>query len=494
MSSAWQRARDLLSSYKSSLERQISGRGLGVGSRDEELREQVEMLLRDADARETHCLGLDPLVVMEESLKASSVAACGRRGRPRGGLQALAKAFEVLEQAALNLYLSPWREEYRVIKMYSGTFTHCITPALPASQIENLFGLLGYKTSSPLPEKLTLHSAAVRGFSADDFLRLSCAFFLARCECCLLLATLGKHGGDAQWELSLVKERQQGHNLEVAFEITKKCLEVNQPLMEAFEVDLYREEHVNGSEHQASISDGPLSLAWINPREASPPAAKTHSHSVTASPLDMDESRTDDRKQSQLPCGESRYEDMELLRKSRGGGEHLCSCLRSTPCCLRHCEDCDAVHSITCPTLDVCRMNNHLVELTQDLSEAAEASGFLLSDQMNSSVAYMASLDLHDEPKSMIPPLRPITFHDCCDLTSLDPRLLCHSCSVFHTASCREGEVCLDNHRVKQLGRCSCGKACLRKPLVLCRCPDDVQQLRVRMMMWSLQLSLIYSL
>ncbi|GLD67609.1 spermatogenesis-associated protein 2-like protein isoform X1 [Lates japonicus] len=60
-----------------------------------------------------HCLGLDPLRGDGESLKAppSTTAASGGQVKTRGGCRAWLKAFEVLEQAALNLYLSPWRNE-----------------------------------------------------------------------------------------------------------------------------------------------------------------------------------------------------------------------------------------------------------------------------------------------------------------------------------------------------------------------------------------------
>ncbi len=91
--------------------------------RDEELWKQVEALLRDGDAQEIHWPSLEPLRVMEESLKsaaaaaAAAAAASAGRMKTRGGLQGLAKAFEVVEQAALNLYLCPWREEYKVIKV-----------------------------------------------------------------------------------------------------------------------------------------------------------------------------------------------------------------------------------------------------------------------------------------------------------------------------------------------------------------------------------------
>lgn len=102
-----------------------------------------------------------------------------------------------------------------VTQMYSGTFTHHVKPVLSMPQIEKLFGLLGYQFSSSRHEQLRLQSLRVLPASFGDLLRLSCAFFLARCECRLLLTSLGKYVGEAQWELSVVRERQRGNSLQV---------------------------------------------------------------------------------------------------------------------------------------------------------------------------------------------------------------------------------------------------------------------------------------
>lgn len=240
------RAKEFVRVYDHILEQQIVGRGCSLACRDENLWKLVEDRLKDTDAQEVHCLGLDTLREMEESLKAAAASAPPgpyyRRVRARGGLRGLAKAFEVLEQAALNMYLGPWRKEYRVIKvgpkswndqtlvkylyriwhvysflfkMHSGTFTHYITPVLSMTQIKRLFGLLGYQPSLDQPEQLCLQSPKVNPATLDDLLRLSCAFFVARCECQLLLSALWNHVGDSQWELNMVRERQRGNRLQV---------------------------------------------------------------------------------------------------------------------------------------------------------------------------------------------------------------------------------------------------------------------------------------
>ncbi|KAM7396338.1 hypothetical protein PAMP_019383 [Pampus punctatissimus] len=516
MSISWQTARHLVTAYDHSLEEQIVGRGTSLACRDEELWKQVEDLLRDGNAQETHCLGLDPLRVMEESLMAeaastkATAAASGGRIKARGGLQGLCKAFEVLEQAALNLYLGPWREEYKVVKMYSGTFTHHIKPVLSMVQIEKMFGLLGYQPCSTRREQLRLHSPRVNAAFLDDLLRLSCAFFLARCECLLLLTALGKHGGEAQWELSVVRERQGGHSIEVAMDNTKKMLEVKQhqrPFDREVDMDLYTDEHVGGSQKEVVVNDdrSPNSLAWVT-QSVSPPAVKTHSNGMTScspstrenvciSTLNCQLAKTSHHdsdttgsfvarmKQGRRPGEDTRFDEADLQSCSLQGdmmgmcnneteADQLCSCLQSPDLCLRKCRECNTFHNITCVWLEPCYINGHNVLLPeQELAAMSPQDGSLRAGALSASPTLststaMSSLALCDDPK---PTRHPIGYHECCDLTCLNPRILCLSCGVFHSDLCRGIEFCQTKHTIKELGVCSCGRACSRKPLVLCR-------------------------
>lgn len=517
MNISTQRARDLVAAYGHSLEQQIVRHGSSLACRDEELWKEVEGLLRDGDAQETHCFGLDPLRVMEESLKTATSAprtAGAGRVQARAGLLGLAKAFEVLEQAALNLYLGPWREEYKVVKMYSGMFTHYIKPVLSMPQIEKLFGLLGYQPSTSRHEQLCLQSARVGPASPDDLLCLSCAFFLSRCECRLLLTALGKNIGEAQWELSVVKERQRGSSLQVALDNTKKMLEVNQPLMEQFDgdpdEDLYTDDQINGRQRQALPNDheSPRSLTLVTQSRASPPAVKTHSNGVMSlstsedvstfscyltktSPLESDTNRSPSagtrqdmrpREESRFDTADSQSRSLQVEAMGQSGAEvsHICGCLQTSHQSLKHCSQCNTMHDSACELLKFCYMERHSLvsfdNITEDAKESGgvspqgrsiRASGLSASPTLTSSSAAMSSLTLRDDPTAII--ASPMTYHDCCDLGELDPDVLCISCGVFHSGSCRGLVFCQDHHEIKPLGVCSCGKTCSRKPRILCR-------------------------
>lgn len=469
------RAKDLVLAYSLSLDRQIVGQGSSLACRDEDLWRQVEGPLRDGDPRETHCLGLDPLRVLEDSLTAA--AACTDRVGSRGGLRGLERAFQVLEQAALNLHLCPWREEFKVVKMYSGTFTHDIRPVLSMPQIERLFGLLGYQLSSPRHEQLRLLPHRVSPASPDDLLRLSCAFFLARCECRLLLTALGEHAGEVQWELSVVRERVSGNGLQGAMDATRKLLTVEHAGGEG-DVDLYTDVQENGHERKMAVSEAesPPSLSWASQSDAA------QSNGITPSPLCVS---TLNCQVTNTPGAEphitrsSSSSVKQRRRQSEACGalqEEECACLQGAQVCYQLCRDCHGLHDLGCPALQPCKTQNHRLVFPDTLLTEMKKSravppppnddSFRVSSSpsLSSSAAAMSTLALHDALTA------PISYHDCCDLAQLDPQVLCRSCSVLHAASCRGITFCQsEEHDMQPLGVCSCGSKASRDPLVLCR-------------------------
>ncbi|XP_061533269.1 spermatogenesis associated 2-like [Phycodurus eques] len=506
--------RHLVAAYDHTLEQQIVRRGSYLACSDKELWKQVDELLSNKNAQETHCLNVDPLSVMEESLKVeaalrkASKAGSAKQVKARGGLRGLAKAFEVLEQAALNLYLGPWREEYKVVKMYSGMFTHYIKPVLSEAQIEKLFGLLGYQCSTR-QEQLHLQFLTVSPLILDDFLSLSCAFFLARCECRLLLTALENHGGDPQWELCMVRERLRGCIIQVALDNTKRTVGFKQPLMgsdEESDVDLYTDKQVNGRQRGVlvPVDESSRSLAW-----ATLPVTMHHNGALSSSSHATRECVC----VSTLGCQVSKRSESEpfrgssarLSQPSSAGGEttadldlqhysrqadmvvmgmyevessHLCSCLQSPHLYLNQCLECNTLHNISCPMVQRCSQDGHKVLLSEEMKESEAMSpqsrnvrprALNASPTLSGSGAAMSSLSLCDNTKSLSPIYHPISYHDCCDLNRLDPQVLCLSCSVFHSAICKGLDFCESQHTLKTLGNCSCGRTCSRKPMVLCR-------------------------
>ncbi|NWX03603.1 SPA2L protein, partial [Caloenas nicobarica] len=111
-----------------------------------------------------------------------ALLARGLRGRPDPvpALHGLACAFQLLELAAANLYLCPWRREFRTVQTFSGAYVHLLRPALPEADLLRSFGRLGYEqhdrhrlTISQLPPMPELVAAA-------------CGFFACQLECEIL--------------------------------------------------------------------------------------------------------------------------------------------------------------------------------------------------------------------------------------------------------------------------------------------------------------------
>lgn len=316
---------------------------------------------------------------------------------------------------------------------------------------------------------------------------------------------------------------------QVALENTIKTLKVNQPVTEPLDpevdVDLYTDEQANGGQREAGVvnDESPHSVTWVTQSGGSPQAVKMLSNGMMSLPSpstslstrehacistlncqlmkmspgesDTPRSSSTSKGQGRRPCEESAFDKADLqsqshslqfeavgLGRREAEANQLRSCLQSPYFYPKHCAECKTLHHFDCAFLDHCFTKGHHVVIPESTAEAMNGSGLAstqseslrVSDMsaaqpLNRNSAVMSSLALCDDPKSIIPSLKPITYHDCCNLAQLDPQVLCVSCCVFHSHSCRERDYCQIHHTVKQLGVCECGKLCSRNPLVLCR-------------------------
>lgn len=435
-----QRARDLENTYNYYLKKQIVDQGSSLPCRDENLCNEVDELLKNEDGRDTHCLGLETFDIMEESLRSAGTDS-KRAVKVRTGLKGLAKAFEVLEQAALNLYLGPWREEYKVVKMYSGIFTHCIKPVFSTQQIELLFGLLGYKKCPTQREQLRLQPQKVSAASMDKLLRLSCAFFVARCECRLLLAALGKHAGQPQWELNVVRERQRGHSLQLALDNSRRLGDVKQTIPELSEesdMDLYTDEQDGEELGEMAVDEDPQSLTWMPEKSANDLSPASVYLSTYHRQRMKPEADSTDRDFSSI----SRY-DSNFYGESSGDIKE---------------EDRQAEGYI-----------DKIPEQFMPMQATASKHRGSRSPTLTSSSAAFSSLTLNDDQKSTNSLLNPMAYHYCCDVSLPDPQVLCFTCKQFHSSDCVVVMTCLNHHDTKKLGICSEVRCIERNIAQLCR-------------------------
>ncbi|XP_073706650.1 uncharacterized protein [Garra rufa] len=431
MNSAHKKSEDgLINKYQSNLEKRIEKGDRSLVCKDEELCKEVEILLRSGGAQKIHNQhGLDSLAVMEKSLYAFPF----KTGQM--GLEKLSKAFEVLELAALNLYIYPWRREYRLVKMFSGMFTHSIKPALTLRQAKELFGLLGYQASSlKEEEELALNSKLV---PADFLLSLACGFFTARMECKLLISALGSVDRSVEWALQLVKERQAGHSVLVALENTKRqsdAASVSDAVLAGgmdAELDLYTEQA--DASHVMSTTGLPLDSSYMQPEEK--PLSKPLQREPSLSNMGSNEDARQGRSFNNPGLMESISGDQsESDAQKQEASKVLCSCIMSNPLYIYHCEQCKHFHSMLCSRYTECQFKGHILALC---SEKAEE---LCSTQNQNRLAKEKSKDS-------------LKTHFCMDGSNSDSFLVCHDCQLIHEHNCNFIKICNLQHNIQLSGK-----------------------------------------
>ncbi|NXC06433.1 SPA2L protein, partial [Orthonyx spaldingii] len=154
--------------YRRSLERELGPAGTRP---DPAVAERLRQRLRQEPAL---------LGALQED--AVALLARGLRDHPDPGLalRCLAGAFQLLELAAVNLYLFPWRREFGTIQTFSGAYVHLLRPALPEADLVQSLGRLGY-------ERQDRHRLAVaRPPPGPALIAAAVGFLACRLECEIL--------------------------------------------------------------------------------------------------------------------------------------------------------------------------------------------------------------------------------------------------------------------------------------------------------------------
>ncbi|XP_006746222.1 spermatogenesis-associated protein 2-like protein isoform X1 [Leptonychotes weddellii] len=120
--------------YRLCLERELRRGRAGVCG-DPSLRAVLwQILVEDFDLH--GALQDDALALLTDGLWGRADLAPALRG--------LARAFELLELAAVHLYLLPWRKEFTTIKTFSGGYVHVLKGALSEDLLLQSFQKMGY--------------------------------------------------------------------------------------------------------------------------------------------------------------------------------------------------------------------------------------------------------------------------------------------------------------------------------------------------------------
>ncbi|TRY85234.1 hypothetical protein DNTS_009273 [Danionella cerebrum] len=392
--------------YKVNLKRCIEKGDQCLVCCDGGLSKEVGVLLRKGNAPKIHDLfKLETLTVIEKSIQLLP----SKYGQL--GLEKLSKAFEVLELAALNLYVYPWRREYRLVKMFSGMFTHLIKPALTHQQAMELFGLLGYEPSRVNKEELVLKP---KPFPTDFLPTLACGFFAARIECQLLLSASGLENRNMEWVLQLVKERKAGQCLQEALDNTKrKCVAASTIKTGGLDcdIDLYTDQEPS-----------PLCPPNVQSKETS---QKRPLNSDMRDDSAFQRHFTNKIKPGPESVAEIQNQGDGLKRFTANSA---CKCLTPNTLYISHCSQCKDVHSLVCCYYGECCIKGHNFSFCQNKVEAAQDQSRPCKDSMKT--------------------------HHCVDNSSPTSYLVCHNCQFIHDPNCSDVKLCtMKMHNVQPTGQ-----------------------------------------
>ncbi|XP_070258995.1 spermatogenesis-associated protein 2-like protein [Myotis yumanensis] len=164
--------------YRQCLERELRRGRAGVCG-DPSLRAVLwQILVEDFDLH--GALQDDALALLTDGLWGRADLAPALRG--------LARAFELLELAAVHLYLLPWRKEFTTIKTFSGGYVHVLKGALSEDLLIQSFQKMGYVPRDD-------HCLTVTALPpAHQLVQVALGCFALRLECEILGEVLAQLG------------------------------------------------------------------------------------------------------------------------------------------------------------------------------------------------------------------------------------------------------------------------------------------------------------
>ncbi|NWX22719.1 SPA2L protein, partial [Aegotheles bennettii] len=288
-------------------------------------------------------------------------------------LRGLAAAFRLLELAATNLYLCPWRREFGTVQTFSGAYVHVLRPALPEDNLAQIFGWLGYQRDqhclvlSRLPPGPELVAAA-------------CGFLACRLECQILAEVVARLRPRRLRAEELLEARRLAGDTEACVELLQRrgtpCLAADggvdlyqetpgtRPQAADDNVDLYQE--TPGSPEDTGGKDVAPPALWWDPGS---PRGWHHQEPVpsTASPdLDTSSSRLSPAQELSAGSGSPPVP---------GEPQDLPPAAPVLPryqlhCCLRRgalpsfcCRTCQQLHAGACAAGQECRSRHRGQEL-----------------------------------------------------------------------------------------------------------------------------------
>ncbi|KAM6118044.1 spermatogenesis-associated protein 2-like protein [Pterocles gutturalis] len=320
-----------------------------------------------------------------------AMLARGLRGRPDPGpaLRGLAAAFRLLERAAANLYLCPWRKEFGTVQTFSGAYVHVLRPALPEADLERSFGRLGYERRDG--QRLVLS----RPLPGPELVAAACGFFACRLECEILAEVVLRLRPRRLCAEELLEARWRAGDVDTCVEMLRQPLGMQREAAAdcSDSVDLYRE--TPGGPEDMGGEDAATPALWRDP----------------GSPQDM--------------------WDMPLRGWDSCRGDELGQ---------------EPVPSMGHPDPDT---SSSRLFLEQELSRASSPLSALAPGSRSPPVPG----EPQDSPPATpqeAPELPSYQLHSCLGRGAL-PAFCCTTCQQLHAGACAAGQACRAHHRGQEL-------------------------------------------
>lgn len=138
-------------------------------------------------------------------IKFYDVAENSLKSMKSSNLHKLYEAIEILETVGINLFLYPWKKEFKTIKTYTGPFVYTVKSKLPEEHIKQILSYMGYDHELGIGYKLKdlVDTTQVK--------RISFELFLARVECELLLEIHAQVKDKGYSEIDVISERKKSN-------------------------------------------------------------------------------------------------------------------------------------------------------------------------------------------------------------------------------------------------------------------------------------------
>ncbi|XP_047566089.1 spermatogenesis-associated protein 2-like protein [Lutra lutra] len=377
--------------YRLCLERELRRGRAGVCG-DPSLRAVLwQILVEDFDLH--GALQDDALALLTDGLWGRADLAPALRG--------LARAFELLELAAVHLYLLPWRKEFSTIKTFSGGYVHVLKGALSEDLLLQSFQKMGYVPR----DNHRLMMAALP--PACQLVQVALGCFALRLECEILGEVLARLGTSVLPAEELLQARRASADVASCVAWLQQRLAREEeppplpprgsPTVYRTPLDLYRDLQEDEGSEEASLYGG------ASPGPDSPPP--------------------------ELACGPALWEQSAKLWGSGGGAwEPL--------------GEAEVLQQASSPSYGA---------LEEELEPEPAAFSFLsLRRELLSQPGDMAVPQTPGSPGQASPQSPGYQVHSCLAPGAL-PGLCCDTCRQLHAPHCAALPTCRPGHALRPL-------------------------------------------